>query len=130
MPNLVHSLDAASLCLLIESYFSNNNSFYIYSIHDCFAVPCSKVSNLLELLKTVYCIIYSDSKYLQVFDRDFREDIISIFGKEAVTFNDKNGKVTVTTNTDTITIKYPSLNHIIDNNSSNIVVKNSNYLLH
>lgn len=46
MPNLVHSLDAASLCLLIESYFSDNNSLYFYSIHDCFAVPCTFASAL------------------------------------------------------------------------------------
>jgi hypothetical protein len=100
MPNLIHSLDAASLCLVINNYFnqekfvvaqtqvkSNTNStnkteaiigivrsnscpgarasyklinnINFYSIHDCFAVPCNKMSQIIELLKFAYIIIYS-----------------------------------------------------------------------
>jgi len=99
MPNLVHSLDAASLCIVINNYFnqdkfvvnptpviSNTNStnktesisghdvsdswqgtrasnlqeknINFYSIHDCFAVPCNKMSKIMELLKSAYIIIY------------------------------------------------------------------------
>ena len=47
MPNLVHSLDAASLCLVIVNYFKENDNINFYSIHDCFAVPCNKVNNLI-----------------------------------------------------------------------------------
>jgi len=63
MPNLVHSLipDAASLCLVIVNYFKQINNINFYSIHDCFAVPCNKVNNLIGLLKIAYCIIYTDN---------------------------------------------------------------------
>lgn len=66
MPNLVHSLDAASLCLVITNYFKQIDNVNFYSIHDCFAVPCShKVNNLIGLLKIAYCFIYSDINYLK-----------------------------------------------------------------
>ena len=38
MPNLVHSLDAASLALVIDSFFKIENEKNFYSIHDCFAL--------------------------------------------------------------------------------------------
>jgi len=50
MPNLIHSLDAASLCLVIVNYFKEIDNLNFYSIHDCFAVPCNKVNNLYGLL--------------------------------------------------------------------------------
>jgi DNA-directed RNA polymerase len=56
MPNLVHSLDAASLAMLVDSYFStttkegrNTNSFF--AVHDCFAVTMNNVDELTKLLK-------------------------------------------------------------------------------
>jgi DNA-directed RNA polymerase len=71
MPNLVHSLDAASLCLVIVNYFKQNSNVNFYSIHDCFVVPCNKVNNITGFLKIAYCIIYSDSKYLLEFESNF-----------------------------------------------------------
>ena len=38
MPNLVHSLDAASLALLIENFFKEDKTKNFFSVHDCFAV--------------------------------------------------------------------------------------------
>jgi DNA-directed RNA polymerase len=44
MPNLVHSLDSASLDLVIENYFKENENKKFDSIHDCFAVLCNNLS--------------------------------------------------------------------------------------
>lgn len=129
MPNLVHSLDAASLCLLIVKYFKATKKLNFYSVHDCFAVPCNKVNLLTELLKAVYCIIYSNSKYLQEFDRSFRADIVATFGAAAVEFSDADGKLYIKTTEDVISIKYPSLSKVIDTKPSQIDVSKSNYLI-
>lgn len=63
MPNLIHSLDAASLTLVLENYFKvfDNNNFY--SVHDCFAVPCYNVNFLISIIKAAYCTLYS-KKYI------------------------------------------------------------------
>lgn len=129
MPNLVHSLDAASLCLVIVNYFKENENVNFYSIHDCFAVPCNKVNNLIGLLKSAYCIIYSNSKYLLEFDSNFRSTIIKFYGKDAISFDDTKGTLILNLKNGIIKLKYPSIQSVIDINSSNINFKNSNYII-
>lgn len=67
MPNLIHSLDAASLTALYNKYISVNKS--IFTVHDCYAVPIPFVETLIELLQSVYLDIYSDKEYLKIFDK-------------------------------------------------------------
>jgi DNA-directed RNA polymerase len=59
MPNLVHYLDAASLCLVITNYFKQNgaNNKNFFSVHDCFAVLCNKESIISDLLKSAYVVL-------------------------------------------------------------------------
>lgn len=62
MPNLVHSLDATSMVMLLKS-FHDLKLKNIYTIHDCFAVTCDNVHSLLDLIKLVYIEIYSKDSY-------------------------------------------------------------------
>jgi DNA-directed RNA polymerase len=130
MPNLVHSLDAASLCLVIANYFKLIENVNFYSIHDCFAVPCNKVNNLIGLIKTAYCIIYSENKYLLDFDLNFRSAIINSFGQDAVQFKDTEGYLIIKLKTESINIKYPSINEVLENKISQINLQNSRYIIH
>jgi DNA-dependent RNA polymerase len=129
MPNLVHSLDAASLCLVIVNYFKQINNINFYSIHDCFAVPCNKVNNLIGLLKIAYCIIYTDNKYLLEFDAYFKSTIIKAYGKDAVSFEDA-GILEIKLEGETIILKYPSISSIIKSKIPQINLNDSNYLIH
>lgn len=129
MPNLVHSLDGASLSLIIENYFkvdANNNFF---SVHDCFAVPCNKAQLLLNLIKSAYCILYTNHKYLLSFDANFINSIQIYYGKENVSLDIDKEKLTVLTNEGYITVKYPSLKSIINSQISQIDVSKSLYLI-
>lgn len=128
MPNLVHSLDAASLCLVIVNYFKQINNVNFYSIHDCFAVPSNKVNNLIGLLRIAYCIIYTENKYLLEFDANFRSTIIKAYGKNAVSFEDA-GKLKINLEGETIILDYPSISSIITSKISQINLKDSNYLI-
>lgn len=92
MPNLVHSLDGASLALLLDSYF-NNCTKSIYTVHDCFAVSANNVQNLLELLKLKYIKIYSDETYLIKLNNGIIDNIKNIFGESS--FNDKTREIIV-----------------------------------
>jgi len=88
MPNLIHSLDATSLALLVETFFKDSQFGLknFYSIHDCFAVTGNNIENLINILKYVYIDIYSDNNYLRIFDEGIINNIKLQFGKQA--FND------------------------------------------
>ena len=61
MPNLIHSLDAASLAILIDKFFNNPNSSKIkniYAIHDCFSSTANNMKFIICTLKLIYISIY------------------------------------------------------------------------
>ena len=66
MPNLIHSLDAASLAILVNLFFKENEEISIYTIHDCFAVPTTLVDKLYTLLKLAYITIYSSENFCEL----------------------------------------------------------------
>jgi DNA-directed RNA polymerase len=150
MPNLVHSLDAASLGFVIVNYFkqagfkgkpclgkksemsdSNLDIFAnFFSIHDCFAVPCNKVSEIDNLLKSAYTMIYSKNKYLIEFDSNFIASIKKHYGEEAVSIDEEKKEMTVKTASDSLTMKYIPVTSIINSDISQIDVTNSSYIIH
>jgi len=94
MPNLVHSLDAASLALLVDSFFKEiTNSNNIYAIHDCFAVTANNMDNIINMLKLTYIKIYSEEAYLLKLDKCIRENIKNVYGNKS--FNDKNLEINI-----------------------------------
>jgi DNA-directed RNA polymerase len=126
MPNLVHSLDANTLALVIDKLCKNNIKQF-YSIHDCFAVTCNNVDMLMNTLKNVYTDIYTNENYLKDFDTQFLNYIKVIFGKEC--YDPMNNTITITINDEPIIINYPDINKVI-NNYNNIEFNNSSYIIH
>jgi len=63
MPNLIHSLDAASLVILINNYFDGYEYDYknIYAVHDCFAVTAKNVDFIINNLKMIYISLYANN---------------------------------------------------------------------
>ena len=127
MPNLIHSLDASSLALLIDLYFSNNSNEVknIFTIHDCFAVTANNVGTVMNLLKLVYIKIYSDSEYLRELDKSIRNVILLNCDKG--TFNEQKLEIYVNGET----IKYPSVDGVLGNDSTSVeLLKDSSYIMH
>ena len=76
MSNLVYSLDAASLTLLLD--WSFNNCYKVNNIHivyDCFAVTANNIDSLMLLLKFIYYKIYSQDNYIIKLDRGIKDYI-------------------------------------------------------
>jgi DNA-directed RNA polymerase len=94
MPNLVHSLDAASLSLLYNYFYKSidGNNVNFYNVHDCFGVTAKYIDTLINLLRSVYIGIYSDINYLQKFDKDVISNIIYTYGEDHCTF-DENTRI-------------------------------------
>lgn len=89
----------------------------------------------MELLKTAYIILYSkknNKKYLLELGANFLTSIKNYYGKNAVSFNEKDEKITISIDTDTITAckGYIPIKKIIDSEISQINVSNSPYLTH
>jgi DNA-directed RNA polymerase len=126
MPNLIHSLDAASLALLIDFFFKENKSNNFYSVHDCFSVTCNNVSNLTNILKAVYIDIYSKESYLKKLEKSFLDNIIIHYGSDC--YNPLDRTIIVEKNNKIITLQYPDVKKVILNNT--IDIQNSSYLIH
>ena len=111
MPNLIHSLDGASLCLLINMFYQDKNNFSkkinFFAIHDCFATTANNVTTLIKLIKLVYIKIYSEDSYLETFDKGIVNIIKLQYGNES--FDDTNKIITVNGST----FKYPDVNQVI-----------------
>ena len=108
MPNLIHSLDAASLALLLDSYFSCNTN-NVYTVHDCFAVTIKNISNLMHLLKLTYIKIYSDETYLKRLDKGIKENIKNVYGDKV--FDNETGVINIPENN--ININFPDVNVVL-----------------
>lgn len=129
MPNLVHSLDAASLAMLVDLYFNKqlDSTKNIYAIHDCFAVTANNVENIMELLKLVYIQIYSEGNYLKQLDLEIKHQIKIHYGDDCFNEEDLSLKIP-----DLPKIKYPDINEVLGIKLPNLdpkVLKGSSYLI-
>jgi DNA-directed RNA polymerase len=107
MPNLIHSLDAASLALLIDLYFVSNSK-NIYTVHDCFAVTANNVEYLISLLQFVYTKLYKDDIYLEGLDKAIRQHIKQHYGEQC--FNEETLEINIQ---DQPKMKFPNINYVI-----------------
>ncbi len=128
MPNLIHSLDAASLCLLINMFYLNHcddsKKINFFAIHDCFAVTANNVTNLIKYIKLVYIKIYSEDSYLEKFDIGIINIIKLHYGNES--FDENNKIITV----NDVTFKYPDVNEVIMGKIKAFKIQKAEYPIH
>lgn len=113
MPNLIHSLDVASLILLLDEYF-NSSEFQvknIYTIHDCFAMPMNHVEFIIDNLRKIYTLLYSYSHYLEKLDKGIL-DVISYHYRNVELIRDENKLIIIQDNEKKIFF-YPNIKEVI-----------------
>jgi hypothetical protein len=74
--------------------------------------------------------IKNKKQYLLEFDVNFWNSIKIYYGDIAVSFNEKDEKITITTDKDIMTVKYIHIKKIIDYDISQRNVSKSPYLAH
>ena len=124
MPNLIHSLDAASLCLIVDMFSQDkSNKINFFAIHDCFAVTGNNVINLIKFIKLVYINLYSDNSYLEIFDQSIINSIKLQYGNES--FDDNKKLITV----NGVTFKYPNVKEIFTSKINALNIEYSKYII-
>lgn len=84
MPNLIHSLDGYSLMRLINLMKDIYPDLNFYCIHDCFAVTADKIELLLNIIRSIYTVIYSDAQYIYDFDRGVLNKILDMYNDQVI----------------------------------------------
>nr|ABR20838.1 RNA polymerase [Fusarium proliferatum] len=100
MPNLVHSLDATTLCVLYNlfsksSYKTKNKNINFYSVHDCYGVTAPNVESLIKHLQSTYINIYTDKNYIESFHKDIINNIYKVYGEDNCVYNEDLGIIFV-----------------------------------
>ena len=112
MPNLIHSLDATSLMLLLHEYFNNPElgsvSKNIYTIHDCFGMNMNHVEFIIDNLRKVYIKLYSSNSYLIELDKYILEGIKAHYRNVSL----ENGKLNIIREGETLIFDYPNIKEI------------------
>ncbi len=87
MPNLIHSMDASTITLLIEKlkFFGVYN---LYTVHDCFATTINNITLVNELVRESFCEIYANDEFLINLHKFFLEYIRGNFPNSLI-YNDK-----------------------------------------
>jgi DNA-directed RNA polymerase len=137
MPNLIHSLDAASLVILINNYFlqSKETNVYcphmvgpseyknIYAIHDCFAVTAKNVDFIINNLKMIYILIYANKGYLFKLNNEIINHIKNHIG------NDFDQEKLIIHLDKQKSLKFPDITEVLKEKYDITLLKDSAYII-
>lgn len=130
MPNLVHSLDAASLFLLTDMFFNYTytsssegtvplnleNPKNLFAIHDCFATTANYLDIISNYIKTVYFNIYSNKAYILSFDEGIRENIKLMYGEDIFIWENNKWRIRL----ENKSFDYPDIFHLFNVEDENL----------
>jgi DNA-directed RNA polymerase, mitochondrial len=89
VPNLVHSLDASNIALLIKKWDTNLKDIDILTIHDCFGCQGNNVQIMLLEIKLAFLSIYGNGKFISSYHK-FILEYVSKSGFEILDNNTVN----------------------------------------
>lgn len=103
MPNLIHSLDATNIVLLIKNLESvtkinnietgkrKNEPLNLLTIHDSFASTPDQLGLIVDMIKASFIEIYFEKDYLDILHRSFLEQIGKYTPVETILIKDNDG---------------------------------------
>lgn len=83
VPNLIHSMDASNISLLVESFSKLIDNFQLLTIHDCFASHANHIELLSFHVKSAFLFIYKNQNFI----KDYHKETISYLKNLGLIFN-------------------------------------------
>jgi Mitochondrial DNA-directed RNA polymerase len=124
-PNLIHSMDAANISLLVNSIINiYNEKINLVTIHDCFCTDANHVEMIEYQIRLSFLNLYKNQDFIE----NFHNFTISYLKHIGIKITDDNSKI-ILSNDETIDIPIkPNFN---DNNSLNLEdnIMNSQYFI-
>jgi DNA-directed RNA polymerase len=77
MSNMIHSMDAANIHLLINFLDEEGFNTPLYTIHDCFATTPNNMLGLNNSIKTSFIKLYFNKNYIEKFHESILEQLDS-----------------------------------------------------
>jgi DNA-directed RNA polymerase len=62
IPNIIHSLDAANISILVNKMIDDDIKMNLLTIHDAFATNANYVDDLTYQIKLAFLVIYSNKE--------------------------------------------------------------------
>jgi len=84
MPNLIHSLDACNIHLLVQELLDGDFNLPLYTIHDCFASTPNNIFILERFIKRTFLKIYFEIEYLEEMHNNILRQITSYLKEEII----------------------------------------------
>lgn len=76
--NLIHSLDASHINLIINRINKREGGIPLYTIHDCYATTPNFMGQLNQVVLSTFIDQYFDSNYLNTLHRNLLEQLNSL----------------------------------------------------
>jgi DNA-directed RNA polymerase len=100
MPNLIHSMDAATITHLI-SKMKKGMFCNIYTIHDCFATTACNIPQLNVLVRESFISLYADKSFVKSLHKLFIEYILGNYSVKHID-PDNNEEISILISSDNV----------------------------
>lgn len=77
IPNIIHSLDAANISILVNKLLDDGIKINILTIHDAFATNANNIDELTFRIKLAFLVLYADKDFIIKFHDDIIKNLIS-----------------------------------------------------
>jgi hypothetical protein len=110
MPNLIHSMDAGNISLLVNIFIKNNNNINLVTVHDCFLTDANNIDMIHFHVRLAFLRIYQDENFIE----DFHNNLINYLKNLGIKFNSNNTKIYLNDNNMLIIPKKPNFKNNLD----------------
>jgi DNA-directed RNA polymerase len=78
VPNLIHSMDSATISILVDNLLLNFNNVNLVTIHDCFVTDANHADFINFQVKAAFASLYKDQKFIDKFHTFFLNYLVNL----------------------------------------------------
>jgi DNA-directed RNA polymerase len=122
MPNLIHSMDAGNISLLVNIIINTHKNINLVTVHDCFITDSNNIDMIHFHVRLAFLRIYQNQDFIE----NFHNNIIKYLKNLGIKFNNENNKIYLN---DDNTLDIPKKPNFKDNLDLSYNLFNSPYFI-